>query len=107
MSLMILIADSKWLFYATLRKKIATETTMAVIHQTSLALFAAIGLQCKKYFQDLFICQINFIIIYLVQITYYFEFPMVKLIYFIILTHFFQFNQLKILRQPMLLTFLS
>jgi len=50
MSLMILIADSKWLFYATLRKKIATETTMAVIHQTSLALFAAIGLQCKKIF---------------------------------------------------------
>jgi len=45
--------------------------------------------------------------IYLVEITYYFEFLMVKLIYFIVLTHFFQFNQLKILRQPRLLTFLS
>jgi len=64
---------------------------------------------CKKYFQDLlsqhiFFFQINFIIIYLVEITYYFEFLMVKLIY-IVLTHFFQFNQL--LRQPRLLTFLS
>jgi len=64
----------------------------------------------KKYFQDLlsqhiFFCQINFIIIYLVKITYYFEFLMIKLISFIILTHFFQFNQLKILRQPRLLTF--
>jgi len=29
-------------------------------------------------------CQINFIIIYLVEITYYFEFLMVKLIYFIL-----------------------
>jgi len=53
----------------------------------------------KKYFQDLllqhiFFCQINFLIIYLVEITYYFEF-------------LFQFNQLKILRQPRLLTFLS
>jgi len=67
---------------------------------------------CKKCFQDLlpqhiFFCQINFIIIYLVEITYYFEFLMVKLIYLIVLTHFFQFNQLKILRQPRLLTFLS
>jgi len=66
----------------------------------------------KKYFHDLlsqhiFFCQINFIIIYLFEITYYFEFLMVKLIYFIVLTHFFQFNQLKILRQPRLLTFLS
>jgi len=65
---------------------------------------------CKKYFQDLlsqhiFFCQINFLIIYLVEITYYFEFLMVKLIYFIVLTQFFQFNQLKILRQPRLLTF--
>jgi len=57
--------------------------------------------QCKKYFQDLlsqhiFFCQINFIIIYLVEKTYYFEFLMIKLIAFIVLTHFFQFNQLKI-----------
>jgi len=64
---------------------------------------------CKKYFQDLlsqhiFFCQINFII-YLVEITYYFEFLMIKLISFILLTHFFQFNQLKMLRQPRLLTF--
>lgn len=47
MSLMILIADSKWPFYATVRKKIATGTTMAMnlkIHQTSLTLFDAIGL---------------------------------------------------------------
>jgi len=69
-------------------------------------------MHCKKYFQDLlskhvFFCQINFIVIYLVEITYYFEFLMVKLIYFIVLAHFFQFNQLKILRQPRLLTFLS
>jgi len=68
------------------------------------------SLHCKKYFQDLlsqhiFFCQINFIIIYLVEITYYFEFLMVKLIYFIVLTHFFQFNQLKILRQPDYLLF--
>jgi len=34
---------------------------------------------------------------YLVQITYNFEFLMVKLISFIVLTHFFQFNELKIL----------
>jgi len=65
----------------------------------------------NKYFQDLlsqhiFFCQINFIIIYLVKITYYFEFLMIKFI-FIVLTHFFQFNQLKIWRQPRLLTFLS
>jgi len=65
----------------------------------------------KQYFQDLlsqhiFFCQINYIIIYLVEITYYFEFLMSKLISFIVLTHFFQFNQLKILRQPrLLLTF--
>jgi len=43
--------------------------------------------------------------IYLVQITYYFEFPMIKSISFIVLTHFFQFNQLKILRQPGYLIF--
>jgi len=59
----------------------------------------------KKYFQDLlsqhiFFCHINFIIIYLVEITYYFEFLMNKSISFIVLTHFFQFNQIKILRQP-------
>jgi len=64
----------------------------------------------KQYFQDLlsqniFFCQFNFIIIYLVEITYYFEFLMIKLISFILLTHFFQFNQLKMLRQPRLLTF--
>jgi len=64
----------------------------------------------KKYFQDLlsqhiFFCQINFIIIYLVEITYNFEFLMVKLISFIVLTHFFQFNELKILRQPGYLLF--
>jgi len=33
---------------------------------------------------------------YLVEITYYFEFLMIKLISFIVLTHFFQLNQLKI-----------
>jgi len=33
-------------------------------------------------------CQINFIIMYLVEITYYFEFLMIKLISFIVLTHF-------------------
>jgi len=37
---------------------------------------------------------------YLVEITHYFEFLMIKLISFIELTHSFQFNQLKILRQP-------
>jgi len=37
---------------------------------------------------------------YLVEITYYFKFLMIKLISFIELTHSFQFNQLKILRQP-------
>jgi len=56
---------------------------------------------CKKYFQDLlsqhiFFCQINFIIIYLVEITSYFEVLMIKSISFIVLTHFFQFNELKI-----------
>jgi len=44
---------------------------------------------------------------FLVEITYYFEFLMIKLIFLIVLTHFFQFNQLKFLRQPRLLTFLS
>jgi len=71
----------------------------------------AVTWNSNKYVQDLlsqhiFFCH-NFIIIYLVEITYYFEFLMVKFIYFIVLTHFFQFNQLKILRQPRLLTFLS
>jgi len=61
----------------------------------------------KKYFQDLlsqhiFFCKINFVIIYLVEITYYFEFLIIKLISFIVLTYFFQFNQLKILRQSRL-----
>jgi len=42
--------------------------------------------------------------IYLVQITYYFEFLMIKSISFIVLTHFFQFNQLQSTR---LLTFLK
>jgi len=37
--------------------------------------------------------------IYLVQITYNFEFLMIKSFSFIVLTHFFQFNELKILRQ--------
>jgi len=46
--------------------------------------------------QHIFFCQINFIIIYLVEKTYYFEFLMIKLIALIVLTHFFQFNQLKI-----------
>jgi len=55
--------------------------------------------------QHIFFCQINFIIIYLVEITYYFEFLMIKLNSFIVLTHFFQFNQLKILRQPGYLLF--
>jgi len=41
-------------------------------------------LHCKNYFQDLlsqhiFFCQIYVIIIYLVEITYYFEFLMIKL----------------------------
>jgi len=71
----------------------------------------AFSLHCKKIFsrllsQHIFFCQINFIIIYLIAITYYFEFLMIKLISFIVLTHFFQFNQLKILRQSRLLTFL-
>jgi len=56
--------------------------------------------KCTVKIFSRFVITINFIIIYLVEITYYFEFLMVKLIYFIILTHFFQFNQLKILRQP-------
>jgi len=43
--------------------------------------------------------------IYLVQITYYFEFLIIKSFSFIVLTHFFQFNQLKILRQPGYLIF--
>jgi len=48
------------------------------------------GLTVNKYFQDLLsqqivFCQINFIIIYLVEITYYFEFLMIKLISFIVL----------------------
>jgi len=38
--------------------------------------------------------------IYLVQITYYFEFLMITSISFIVLAHFFHLNQLKILRQP-------
>jgi len=64
----------------------------------------------KKYFQDLlsqhiFFCQINFIIIYLVEITCYLELLMIKLISFIVLTHFFQFNELKILTQPGYLRF--
>jgi len=61
------------------------------------------SLHCKK---NIFkICYHNILsfvkstlIIYSVEITYYFEFLMIKLIYFIVLTHFFQFNQL--LRQP-------
>jgi len=57
---------------------------------------------CKKnifkiyYHNIFFFCQINFIIIYLVEISYYFEFLMIKLIFFIVLTHFVLFNQLKI-----------
>jgi len=43
--------------------------------------------------------------IYLDEITYYFEFLMIKLICFIVLTHFFQFNQLKLLRTPGYLLF--
>jgi len=43
--------------------------------------------------------------IYLVQITYYFEFLMIKSISFIVLTYFFQFNQLKMLRQAGYLLF--
>jgi len=39
-------------------------------------------------------------IIYVVQITSYFEFLMVKSISFIVLTQFFHFNELKIFRQP-------
>jgi len=45
-------------------------------------------------------------IIYLVEITYCFDFLMIKLISFIVLTHFLQFNQLKI-KATRLLTFLS
>jgi len=37
-------------------------------------------------------------IIYLVQITYYFEFLMIKIN--LLQTHFFHFNELKILRKP-------
>jgi len=56
-------------------------------------------IQCKKIIfsrfiiTTFFLCQAN--LIYLVQITYYFEFLMIKSISFIVLTHFFQFNQLK------------
>jgi len=72
--------------------------------------FTLILFHCKKktYFQDLlsqhfFFCQIN--LIYLGEITYYFEFLMIKSITFIVLIHSFQFNQLKILRQPGYLLF--
>jgi len=44
-------------------------------------------------------------IIYLVEITYYFECLMIKSISFVVLTHFFHFNQLKMLRQPGYLIF--
>jgi len=44
-------------------------------------------------------------IIYLVQITYNFEFRLIKSISIIVLTHFFHFNKLKILRQPDYLLF--
>jgi len=70
--------------------------------------FASI-LHCKKIFSRLvittcfFISQIN--LIYLVQITYNFEFLMIKSFSFLVLTHFFQFNELKILRQPGYLLF--
>jgi len=64
----------------------------------------------QKCFQDLlsqhfFFGQINLNKFYLVQITYYFEFLMIKSISFIVLTQFFQFNQLKFLRQPGYLIF--
>jgi len=91
---------------------------LVIFIQLVVTLFSLLGLcsllfvvdHAKKCFQDLlsqhsFFCQINFIIIYLVEITYYFEFLMIKLISFIVLTHFFQFNQLKILKQPRLVTF--
>jgi len=55
--------------------------------------------------QHFFFCQINLKIIYLVEITYYFELLMIKLISFIALTHVSQFNELKILRQPGYLLF--
>jgi len=65
--------------------------------------FNTMTIDCKKknvfkicYHNIFFFCQINFIIIYLVEITYYFEFLMIKSISFIVLTHFFHFNQLKI-----------
>jgi len=38
----------------------------------------------KICYHNIFFCQINFLIIYLVKITYYFEFLMVKLISFIV-----------------------
>jgi len=54
---------------------------------------------CKNLLsQHIFFGQINFIIIYLVEITYYFEFLMIKSTSFIVFTHFFQFNQLNILK---------
>jgi len=57
-------------------------------------------LHCKKIFSRFVIttylfCQINFIIIYFVEITYYFEFLMIKLISFIVLTHFSSSINLK------------
>jgi len=59
---------------------------------------------CKNIFK---ICYHNIFsfVIYLVEITYYFEFLMIKLISFTVLTQFFEFNQLKILRQPGYLLF--
>jgi len=51
-----------------------------VFHRINLfqCIFHAVYIHCKKYFEDLlsqhsFFCQINFIKMYLVEITYYFE----------------------------------
>jgi len=91
------------------RSLFTTGLSVVIYSLIFIVIIAQLVLHCKKYFQDLlsqhiFFCQINSIIIYLVEITYYFEFLMIKLIS-IVLTHFVQFKQLKILRQPRLLTF--
>jgi len=69
--------------------KISEKDNKQKIYKLQNSLFIFPLLDCKKYFQDLssqhiFFCQINLIIIYLVEITYYFEFLMIKLIsYFV------------------------
>jgi len=66
---------------------------------------AKVLIHCKKnifkiYYHNTFSFVKSTSVIYLFEITYYFEFLVIKLISFIVLTHFLQFNQLIILRQP-------